>query len=411
LNQVAKDLFFLDEGFGDLLLDCIQCIFSTCNRIFVILFLGDPRFRLFSIGAVAGTVVFWVAVRFGLMHRLIRLKQTESNSRTKMLGFFRNFQEAKISFSLLGKDSFLVQSFNQANDSCIQASLAYLKASSWIIFLVEIFGHLFLALLFIRKQDSNTFDRIFLYATVSDLGFFLYWSLEHSLAWQEYLAIFKRLRNLLGTKNESEIEGPSAKSPFQIDNSSAPLIKFTNISLEKPLIFRNLSLEIFPTGPTWITGRTGIGKSTIFSLFLGMYPKCCYSGSLLIRPNVKFSIVPQQPSLFFGCSLRFNIDPESLIDSDLELFQIMQQSNLEKGISLDSIVIPNAYWTCLRTRRRIGIARVLCRAKKSNSVLLFDETFDDKESYQIIPSDCTSIIITHGPVPAGSKSIQIGLAR
>jgi ABC-type transport system involved in cytochrome bd biosynthesis fused ATPase/permease subunit len=244
--------------------------------------------------------------------------------------------------------------------------------------------------------------------------------LEHALTWQEYLSIGKRISQFLNISQPNEKK--SISMCLQSPKESTLAFKLENVRFLDPPIPCSFSLAIPAGSVTWITGRTGVGKSTLFSLLLGMYHSsergCCYSGTLQRIENARILIVTQQPTLFAGCSMRFNIDPRSLCKDDLQLFSLLSQVSLSISASLDGEEeegLQQLQHVSLSMRRKIGIVRLLVEASAAlqsgmKVVALFDETFDDEEellshlfsSRSSQPSlfsnpNVTCVIITHNP--------------
>ena len=188
--------------------------------------------------------------------------------------------------------------------------------------------------------------------------------------------------------------------------------RYTN---DDPLIFDNISLDIYKGEKVGIVGITGGGKSTLIDLILGLLKP--ESGQIFIDDNnienVKsswqkmISHVPQDvyysddsfaKNIAFGSDIK-NINQDKLIEASKDariLDYIMKQENDfnhslgESGVQLSG-----------GQKQRLGIARALY---KDSSLIIFDEATsaldentekDVVNSIQSIDSKKTVLIIAH----------------
>lgn len=150
----------------------------------------------------------------------------------------------------------------------------------------------------------------------------------------------------------------------------------------KDWVFRNLSAEFLPGTMTAVMGETGVGKTTLFRLLLGlMKPSegCMTIGnsdfetgvSELTRSN--FIYVPQGNSLFSG-SIRENLslgNPEASVEDMENALRIASASFVfELPQGLDTQLGERGCGLSEGQAQRIAIARSLLRPGK---ILLLDE--------------------------------------
>ncbi|KAJ3167480.1 hypothetical protein HK101_011774 [Irineochytrium annulatum] len=120
-------------------------------------------------------------------------------------------------------------------------------------------------------------------------------------------------------------------------------ITLTNVSLRhrptSPLVLKNLNLSIAPSEKIGIVGRTGAGKTTL-SLALFRIKEIESSGTIeidgvdakavgLIQLRSRMTVIPQDPVLLGGRSVRENLDPEGRHD-DAALWAALEASHLKR---------------------------------------------------------------------------------
>ncbi len=157
---------------------------------------------------------------------------------------------------------------------------------------------------------------------------------------------------------------------------------------KSPLVFSDVTLSIHKNEHfVLLKGRSGSGKSTIFSILLRMNPPSNQSGTIFVLSRNQldypideyralFAYIPQSPTIFKTLTLRQNIDPIST-RTDQELHQLlntMQCTTLlhARSLGLDSLVEVEKF--SLSDLCRLGMVRALCRSDAK--FLLVDETID-----------------------------------
>ena len=194
--------------------------------------------------------------------------------------------------------------------------------------------------------------------------------------------------------NESEEQ--QSLSSTDTDNTTTvpalPHISFLSFSCRYrahlPLVLRSISFSISCGEKIGIVGRTGAGKSTLFLCLCRMMDSQQQSGDILISGNSifrmplhslrrMFCVVPQQPVLFGGETLRFNIDP----------FGVQGKEEIEEGMRMVGLEGQRRFAGGAGMAMRIesgnvsdGEAQLICicrvvlmARRKENAILLVDE--------------------------------------
>lgn len=285
--------------------------------------------------------------------------------------------------------------------------LNYNVKLKYIRYIVKILLYLISALLYFNDYISigiiimlSTYlDNLYNYANelISSIGII-----------RNYNISLNRILLFLDINNNEDIE---INNKVKINEGK---IEFKNVDFsykDTPTI-KNISFIAKPNEITVITGKTGVGKTTIFNLLLKLYKPD--DGEILLDDvNIemitkekffKYVSVVNQESFLFDISIRENLG--------------MSNKNKEKQIEICKklgihnfiISLPDGYNTILKENANIlsgGQKRLLVMAKvllNNTKVILFDEltsSLDDKTTNTVIKiikelkKEHTIIIITH----------------
>lgn len=151
------------------------------------------------------------------------------------------------------------------------------------------------------------------------------------------------------------------------------MIKINNLSFSygKNIILKDLNLNIKKGDRICLTGKSGIGKTTLLKIIIGLLKG--YEGSVKINNNAKFSVVFQEDRLL----------PFKTVIQNLTLFAI-QESALEALEALGVLEVADKYPAQLSggQARRVAIARALAT---KGDIYILDEPFNaiDQENIAV----------------------------
>jgi ATP-binding cassette, subfamily B, bacterial PglK len=198
-----------------------------------------------------------------------------------------------------------------------------------------------------------------------------------------------------------------------------PKILISDLSFKYPIkadfTLQNINFEINPGNSIAIVGSSGVGKSTLVDLILGLLTPS--SGKILISDLDPISVikkfpgaigyVPQDISIYNG-TIRSNIGLgfDTINVKDELAFQALNKANLLEFVNnldggLDHLVDARGSNLSSGQRQRLGIARALITAPK---LLILDEatsSLDNETEKNIIEnlitlkSDLTLIVVAH----------------
>lgn len=222
------------------------------------------------------------------------------------------------------------------------------------------------------------------------------------------IAGLKRLDDLL--KEKIEIYDDE-----KIDFKNELIIKNIRFGYNNTIIFDNLDLKIPKAKILCITGKTGVGKTTLLSLLLGFISpengeifcdKVKIKNIISLRKLIGY--LPQQPFILDG-TLRENIEFGEKYDEE-EIKEVLKKVGLDDFLNrtdgLNTILSEGGKNLSGGEKQRIHLARILIRDK---DIYLFDEPTSnvDKKTEEIIIETIkelkdkgkTIMVVTHREAP------------
>ena len=313
-----------------------------------------------------------------------------------------------------------------ANDRLIVPTLLLASLQAWASLRFELTAHLCVtatALFCVYWRISPALAGLVLHQLLT-LAKSLYNSITSFASLELAFCSFRRLCEL-GDESEASISDTSAHHPpfrptlsshcparvfspivhKQITELSMPsllhsdwpyegAIEFSNVTLSyaprggRPILC-DINFEVKPGERLAIIGRTGSGKSTLVQALFGLIPVSegsikidnvdisCISGALIRQ---RLAIIPQEPVVFYGRTLRFNLDPLQIY-TDERIWEMLDACAI--GSHLRETLEPPALDAILREGSGAfsqGQSQLLCLTRallKNSRILVLDEAISN----------------------------------
>ena len=384
LNRLTSDVQYVAEGLTTILPN-VSGLVTRIISVFITLFVLMPKFAI--IFASIGIVCYLIARVFRSIMKTLHKAMLESD------GKVRSFMQEAISNILAIKvfvkednvvDHSLELQENNYRIKMKRRTYTILAAAGFsLIFQAGYFGALAWGgvSLFTGALDYGTFTALL--QLVSNLQSpFL--SLSGVLPkYYAVLASAERLMEIENLDNEPlELDGMLDRDKLYEEMNS---IKFDNISFSygREKVLNKTSFELKKNDFVCIMGISGIGKSTLLKLLLGVYP--AYDGKIYVKTDKEditvgkstrllFSYVPQGNMLFSG-TLRENITFAANDATESEIEEAVRISCISDFLSdlpegLDTVLGEEGKGLSEGQIQRVAIARAILNKAP---IILLDE--------------------------------------
>ncbi len=420
MNVLTSDIATMSEGIVEVL---PRFIFSILRFSFAfgLLFFLEALLALAMLGVGVLLLIASLLVKGPLKRRHHHVQDTEASLRAYM-------QEGLEQIAMI--KSFEAEDFTQAQTNIRQEAYfnARMQKARYSVFLNTGlsaffgFGYLFALVFgaFRITQDALSFGS--LVAIIQLVGQIQLPFTNVSMLIPKYysmLASTERMMTLIEQPEET-IKGPRVVEPLAQVEIKGMTFKYQ----EKPIL-TDLNVTIEVPSFVHLKGRSGMGKTTLFRLLLGLVPPnhgalnlVTASKTVPISAETRqyFSYVPQDHMIFSG-TVKENLiyNQENVTEEDL-----IRVTKIA-GVYEDILKLENQFETILGERgsglsegqkQRLAIARALL---KDAPILLFDEITSalDKETEAGILQEIkrfankTCLVISHRPLEGVDQVIDL----
>eukprot|EP00475_Leptophrys_vorax_P018991 TRINITY_DN25961_c0_g2_i3.p1 TRINITY_DN25961_c0_g2~~TRINITY_DN25961_c0_g2_i3.p1 ORF type:complete len:1046 (+),score=330.85 TRINITY_DN25961_c0_g2_i3:240-3140(+) len=396
LNRFTKDQSAVDEFLPLSLWDVVQLGILLVS-IIIVVGLTNP-FALSSLLVII-PVFYFVRRRYIASSR--EIKRLDGVTKSPVLAFFSSTLDGIATVRAYGMEEQFMKNFIKKIDRNNRAWFSYLYLNRWIGFRLDMSSSIMvfaaaLAAAMTRSSVSPS-TAAFSLLYVLRLTSMFQWVVRQSAEAENYMTSLERIHTYSELPSEGalvvESNRPAAEWP------EAGEIEVLNFKMryrpELDLVLKGLEFKIKAGEKVGVCGRTGAGKSSLFSAFYRLVNKD--DGSIRIDGidinsiglddlRSKLSIIPQEPVIFSG-SLRYNLDPFSIY-SDEDIWNALEIVQLKETVEK----LPNGLQTVVAEfggNFSSGEGQLICVARallKPSKVLFVDEATAnvDKETDRVI---------------------------
>jgi ABC-type multidrug transport system fused ATPase/permease subunit len=414
LNRFAKDLEAVEKDLSWSVEDSFMSFLNTLGSLMVMLI--NLPFIIFI--TIPLSLIYW---------------KVQKSYRLSMIGAkrlalsLRGHRILSLRETLQGVDVIKVyKAFNFFEIKFIAALKNYQKSfhgvvliNRWFSSRIPLISSLFifvvcLAVVLMGKYIGLTVGAAgFILIYTFKLGDNLNWNVRAFSEAESHMTSFERLRDYaeLDAEMDTEMDTEKEFTSGLLKGNITFKNVFVRYSPDSPDILKGASFQIRAGSKVGVTGRTGTGKSTIFSLLYRFIES--HQGEIFIdekninsiplrflRENI--ATIPQNPILFTG-TVRENLDPFNQYKDD-ELTTILQRTHVNfLPHGLETLVIDGGKNFSRGQRQLICLSRVLLKKSK---IVIVDEASSSVDSktdelirdilFQNCP-DRTLLIIAHRP--------------
>ncbi|MBJ7266732.1 ATP-binding cassette domain-containing protein [Idiomarina abyssalis] len=248
---------------------------------------------------------------------------------------------------------------------------------------------------------------------------------ELPVQWAGYGNTLAAARRLLESKTSKQSGEPHrSEKPESKGQASFVTIQIKELTVwrqQRPLL-EKLNISFKPGLVHWVEGASGIGKSTLAEVLMGLYPDNWIQGEITTQPDVclrnEASYLTQETEIF-DASVRDNLNPKRLSLPESKYWNVLKLVHLDEKIAsladrLDTRIGSRGVKLSGGQLRRLALARVLLQDKP---VIILDEPFAGIERHLVKDilerlvaetEDKTWIIISHVSVDEINAEIPVG---
>ncbi len=412
LNRLTSDVSIVADGIATIIPTVVSA-FSRLICAVVALIILDPVFALAF--TVAGVLVFTVITLLRGMLKVLhkRAQETDGKVRSFMQECIENLLAVKV-FSVNGKIENRSNKLQQDNFKIKMRRKNYSVTGHAVYNFIFSAGYLF-ALIY---GGVKIFNGDLSYGALSAILQLVnnvqvpFASLSNVLP--RYYAMIASAERIMEIEQvESEPQGEIVDGRSLYKNLSGIAIENLSFTYDRDTVFSGASAFINKGDFVAITGASGVGKSTLIKLLLGVYPlddgqiyANTQSGKKALDNTTRalFSYVPQGNMLFSG-TLKDNVtfinDNASQSEIDFALKVSCADEFIDKlPAGLDTVVGEHGIGLSEGQVQRIAIARAIL---VNSPVILLDEAtsaLDEMTERKVLDNlkaldDVTVIIISH----------------
>lgn len=337
INRFSKDIYTIDEQLPTTIRGYAGTLVKVAGVLIYIVFVSP-----FFVVALVPIALFYLVSQRYYIKTSRELSRLDSTSRSPIYALFSETLDGLSCIHAYKCEKQFAEKNNQLLDTNQKAYFLNFSANCWLAVRLEFAGALivtFTSLLAVIGRDyygpgsagvdtesEYTKHNIALFAGMAGLAISLSLSVTQSLNWSVRMAsdLESQMVSVERVKSYADMVQEAPHYTSSDPDSSWPTagaIKMSNVQMRYrsglPLVLKSVTLDIKAGEKIGIVGRTGAGKSSLFTVFLRLVE--LESGRVTIDDvdistiglNIlrsRIAVIPQDPVLFSG-SVRSNLDP------------------------------------------------------------------------------------------------------
>ncbi|XP_027391375.1 LOW QUALITY PROTEIN: multidrug resistance-associated protein 4-like [Bos indicus x Bos taurus] len=412
LNHFSKDIGHMDDLLPLIFQDFIQAFLLVIGvvgvMVAVIPWIAIPVIPL-------GTAFFFLQRYFSETSRDI--KRLECATRSPVFSHLASSLRGVWTIRAYKAEQSFQELFDAHQDLHSEAWFLLLTTSRWLAVYLDVICAIFItvvAFVSLILADALTPGQVGLVLSLALtlMGMFQ-WCIRQRTEAENLMISVERVTGYLDLEKEAPWEYKDRPPPPWTNEGR---IQFYTVNfrhtLDGPLVLKNLTAVIESRKKVGIVGRTGAGKSSVFSAVFRLsepegllwVDQCRIELAGLHNLRKKMSIILQEPVLFMG-TMKKNLDPFNE-HTDKELWNALEEVQLKETIE----GLPGKMDTALAetgSNLSVGQRQLVCLARailKTNQILIIDKATSnvDPRTDELIKkaihekfAQCTVVTITH----------------
>jgi len=351
--------------------------------VIAILFYNARLFAIIIILLVPPAWVVFYLIRKRMKIAKDNVRRTNERSYQYLLDAIKGFVESRI----YQKEKFFRERFMTERTEFSQELFHSISLQQYPSRIIEIFAilGLFLLLLISKWADPGNKDLLITIGAFIAGSYKIIPGLVKIINLAGLIRAYPLIAQQWGRKSLQKTEPIDGSSIIPIQSLEANRLRFSYNGKE---LFKDLSFSIGPGQMIGITGDSGIGKTTLLNILLGLLtPEC---GEILINHNPydaatlqlfwpRISYIKQE-SFIFHDTIGRNICLEQTPKDPVKLQQLIKSLGLQAIGNSDSLLTENGKNISGGQRQRIAVARALY---KGSDLLILDEPFNELDNASV----------------------------